>query len=127
MAASADPKQLSPKFTWSLIIGFLTFAGAGALSIVTIEQFGFAGQWAGTLHAFVTLVAMAVTAYYKMDPLRQNFAQQVEAHYADQDAKLEAASVADQAAVAAEQSTDEPEAKHRAQPVMYDPRTDLIG
>jgi hypothetical protein len=127
MAASADPKQLSPKFTWPLIVGFLTFAGAGALSLVTVEHFGWAGQWAGVLHAFVTLTAMAVTAYYKMDPLRQNFAQQVEAHYADEDAKLERASAAEQKAIAAGATGDEPEGKHRAQPVVYDPPSNLIG
>jgi hypothetical protein len=121
MAASADPQQLSPKFTWPLIVGVLVFAGGEALSLVTVEAFNFAGaEWAGVLHKFVTVVAMAAVAYYKLDPLRQNYAQQVEAHYADQDAKLEQASVSEQTAVAAE-------GKHRAEPVVYDPPAGLIG
>ncbi|MDN4611965.1 hypothetical protein [Arthrobacter burdickii] len=127
MAASADPRQLSPKFTWPLIIGFVVFAAAGALSLVTVEHFDWAGQWAGILHAFVTLIAMAVTAYYKMDPLRQNFAEQVRAQQAVQDAKLEQASAAEQAAVAAGPTQQDPEGKHRAQPVLYDPPSDLVG
>lgn len=85
------------------------------------------GATTTTSNAPPICTAMAVTAYYKMDPLRQNFAQQVEAHYADQDAKLEQASAAEQAAVAADPTGHEPEGKHRADLVVYDPPSNLIG
>lgn len=128
MAASADPQQLSPKFTWPLIAGILVFAVGEGLSLVTVEAFAFAGhEWASVLHKIVTVAAMALVAYYKLDPLRQNFAQQVEAHYADQDAKLEQASAAEQAAIATEPTGQDAEARHRAEPLTYDPPTDLVG
>ena len=88
MAATASPQQLSPKFTVPLIVGVLVFAGGEALSLVTVEAFNFAGEaWAGVLHKFVTVAAMGATAYYKMDPLRQNYAKQIEAEEEDARAK----------------------------------------
>lgn len=120
MAASADPQQLSPKFTWPLIVGFAVFAGGEALSLVTVEAFNFAGEaWAGVLHKFVTVAAMCVTAYYKMDPLRQNFASQVEA-----ERNREAS---EDPAVNTLVEQGEYEGKHVATPIVYDPPNNLAG
>lgn len=123
MAASADPKQLSPKVTAAALAGVLVFALGEALSLVTVEQFGWAGGWAGALHTFVTVGAMAFAAYWKGDPLRQNYAEQVRARQAVEAAKLDQAAADEQSALAVE-----PEGKHRAaDPVVYNPPTDLIG
>lgn len=83
MAASADPKQTSPKVKASaymgLLVSLLGFVVAGVVTwtgTVTADQLPGLGVWAVPLISLVTTGGNVLAAWWKTDPLRQNYAAQ---------------------------------------------------
>lgn len=125
MAASADPRQLSPKFTWPVLGGIVLFAFFSTLSTLSPEVLDGLGVYKGPLFSFLTLIGMGGLAYYKGDPLRQNYAAQVEAAQKSAETEIQAAA---QGVVAEAEDGDgvivgdyeEFKARHSADPQLYD-------
>lgn len=79
MAASADPKQISPKVMGALAVTILLTVLATFLSLVTPEMFAALGPAAVPLAAGLAGGGAVLTAYLRMDPLRQDSALTLEA------------------------------------------------
>lgn len=60
----------------------MIFAAGLTLSTIEPAVFDGLGAYKGPVYTFATLLGMGVTAYLKGDPLRQNYAAQVEAERA---------------------------------------------
>lgn len=86
MAASADPKQISPKVLGALLSTVGLTVLAIFLSLVTPELFAGLGPAAAPLAAAIAGGGAVLTAYLRVDPLRQDAALTVAA----QKEKLEA-------------------------------------
>lgn len=83
MAASADPKQLSPKVKasayttlWLSLLGVVVAAVTTWVGGVTPEQAPFLGVWFVPVVTAVTGVLNTLSGYLKSDPLRDNYAAQ---------------------------------------------------
>ncbi|WP_458116957.1 hypothetical protein [Arthrobacter sp. D2-10] len=120
MAATADPRQLSPKVKAIPIVGALLFALCSGLAAITPDMLSALGPWAVPVGVVATTFAAWGLAYWRADPLRVDYFQQKAAHDAAE---------AEQAAVAANESaettlTDEDDykGKHVADPIEYDER-----
>lgn len=83
MAATADPKQTSPKVKASaymgLLISLLGLVVAGVVTwtgTVTADQLPGLGVWAVPVISIITTGGNVLAAWWKSDPLRQNYAAQ---------------------------------------------------
>lgn len=83
MAANADPKQTSPKVKASaymgLLVSLLGFVIAGAVTwtgTVTSDQLPGLGVWAVPVVSLITTGGNVLAAWWKSDPLRQNYVAQ---------------------------------------------------
>lgn len=74
MAASADPKQISPKVLGALLSTVGLTVLAIFLSLVTPELFSSLGPAAAPLAAAIAGGGAVLTAYLRVDPLRQDAA-----------------------------------------------------
>lgn len=86
MAASTNPNQLSPKVKASAYMGLVvSLVGALVATIVTFvsgvtpDQLPGLGIWAVPVITLATTGANALAAWWKADPLRQNYLTQVAA------------------------------------------------
>lgn len=74
MSASADPKQISPKVMGALLTSVGLTVLAVFLSLVTPDMFVALGPAAAPLAAAIAGGGAVLTAYLRLDPLRQDAA-----------------------------------------------------
>lgn len=85
MAASADPKQISPKVLGALATTILLTVLATFLSLVTPDMLTALGPFAAPLAVGIAGGGAVLTAYLRMDPLRQDAALTLEAQRQEQE------------------------------------------
>lgn len=118
MAATADPRQHSPKVKAIPIVGALLFAFCSGLAAITPEMLSALGPWAVPVGVVVTTFAAWGLAYWRTDPLRVDYFQQKAAHDA---AEAEQAAVPqNEEAETTEMDQDGYVGKHVADPTVYD-------
>lgn len=124
MAATSDPRQLSPKVLsgakWGGALFVLVAVGAFILEGVTPELLHFLGPWAPLISGAIVLAGTLVRAYWVADPLRKNYWQQKQADEALQRQQAVAVNSALAQSDAVEASdTDDYQGKHVANPIVY--------
>lgn len=90
MAASADPKQLSPKVIGAAIAGFVLTAIGGAMAAVTPDALEALGPWAAPVAMVIVTAGSSLVAWWRTDPLRQNYLANKQAVEADFQNKVDA-------------------------------------
>lgn len=79
MSATDSTKQLSPKVKWAGLVGAFITALSAAGAALTPELFEGLGAWGFVVYIFVTALFISVAAWWKADPLRENYTAQVNA------------------------------------------------
>ena len=77
MAASADPKQISPKVLAAGLVGLLVTIIQGGVAALEPSAYEGLGVWAPIVSSGVTVGATLLAAWWKSDPLRVNTAAQL--------------------------------------------------
>ena len=76
MAASTDPKQLSPKVVGAAVAGFIITTLGAAMAAISPEALEALGPWAAPVAMLIVTAGSSIVAWWRTDPLRLNYGAQ---------------------------------------------------